>query len=87
MKYSTIFGTGAYFLISFSLISSFLPDKVLAETQIKNQLELTNETPAFQGKRLTEGDLSIEIDFQPYNFESNDNNLKYRLFFIKEKKN
>ncbi|WP_330203772.1 hypothetical protein [Cyanobacterium sp. Dongsha4] len=81
MKYSTIFSTGAYFLISFSLISSFLPNKLLAETQIKNQLELTNETPAFQGKRLTEGDLSIEIDFQPYNFENNDDNLKYRLFY------
>jgi len=81
MKFLTVLKSTVSISILSLLLTGIFSDKILAQTTNQNQLELTNETPAFQGKKLVEGDFTIEVDFKPYSFETNESNLKYRLFY------
>lgn len=81
MKPLKLFKSIVYVSILSLLLTGIYPDRLLAETTKNNQLELDNETPAFQGKKLIQGDFTIEVDFKPYSFETNESNLKYGLFY------
>lgn len=81
MKLLKLFKSIVYVSILSLLLTGIYPDRLLAETTKNNQLELDSETPAFRGKKIKEGDFTIEVDFKPYSFETNESNLKYRLFY------
>ncbi|HEY9618577.1 MAG TPA: hypothetical protein V6C64_17165 [Microcoleaceae cyanobacterium] len=70
----------------YAALCAVLTGAIAAPALAQTQLDLNNDTPAFQGKPLQSGKIRVTVNYEPYNAKPRPDsepfkNLQYRIFY------